>query len=71
MTHRHSCIKCQAPYSDEDEDAYLCDSCVIKKNAIASELDAKHRARSSHVVKTDLQSYDEAPKVHGFMQVRL
>lgn len=36
------CIKCKVSYTSEDEEAYLCASCLEEKNLIAKELDKKY-----------------------------
>lgn len=67
----HSCIKCTEEYQDEDTEAYYCPKCLTEHKANAKAIDA----RLAHIPRTesmsDLQAYDQAQKVHGFLQVRL
>lgn len=67
----HSCIKCSKKYEDEDPDAYYCPTCLKEKKAIADEIDKKIQARPRKETRSALEEYDNAPKVHGFMQVRI
>lgn len=67
----HSCIKCGKEYKDSDPDPYYCKACVAEKKAIAEAVDKKVQARSRKKTISALQEYDNAPKVHGFIQVRL
>ena len=62
----HLCIKCNTQYTSNDEDAYYCVSCEIEKKKIADEVDARIGTSPRTHPKSDLQIYDEAPKVHGF-----
>jgi len=67
----HNCIKCGSQYQDEDVEAYYCPPCIEAKNKIAEEVDKKMALRGKKEVKSALQEYDEAQKVHGFVQVSL
>lgn len=70
--YNHTCIKptCSTSYTDTDPDPYYCESCREQNKKIAEELSKKIPQHKP--VKSALQEYDEAPKVHGnFVQVRL
>lgn len=67
----HNCIKCGSQYQDKDVEAYYCPSCLETKNKIAQQVDKKMALIGKKPVKSALQEYDEAQKVHGFVQVRL
>jgi len=69
--HTHSCIKCGTQYKDSDPDPYYCKTCSEEKKAIAEEVDKKLRSKPRKPTKSALQEYDEAQKVHGFVQVSL
>jgi len=60
----HECIKCKARYEDEDVDPYYCISCQENNKILAKELDKRFIARPK--VKSVLEAYEEAPKLHGF-----
>ena len=70
--YEHQCIKptCSTTYKDTDPDAYYCSPCNEFKVKIAKEVDAKLLKRPKKPYKSALQEYDEAPKVHGFVQVK-
>ncbi len=36
-----NCIKCKTKYSRDEEEAYLCDSCLEEKNLIAKDIDKR------------------------------
>ena len=55
----HSCIKCKTQYDDEEVDAYYCASCVVEKNKIAAEIDARMATRPKREYKSTMQQYDE------------
>lgn len=38
----HICIKCKTSYTSNDEDAYLCETCLVEKEAIAKTIDKTH-----------------------------
>jgi len=67
----HNCIKCGNSYEDTDLEPYYCSTCIEAKNKIAEEVDKKMALRGKKEVKSALQEYDEAQKVHGFVQVSL
>lgn len=67
----HNCIKCSEPYKSEDDEAYYCPSCNEERLRIAKEIDAKIKARPKRKTISGIQEYDNAPKVHGFLHVRL
>jgi len=71
--HTHTCIKpgCSEQYRDEDPDAYYCDTCKKEREELAKQVDAKIAARPSSKPASALQAYDAAPKVHGFLHVKL
>ena len=75
--YQHKCIKptCKETYSDEDPDAYYCQSCTKEKNKIAAQVDAKFAGAPKTQEKSALQEYDEAKKVDikgmKFLQVKL
>lgn len=64
----HSCIKCGVKYSDSDEDAYYCEGCLVEKNRIAAEVQAKMDKLPRAREMTSLQRYDNAPKLRGFVR---
>ena len=66
-----NCIKCTDQYEEADSEAYYCPTCLVEVKAIAQEIDRKRATRPSRPVKSDLQLYNEAQKVHGFMRVKL
>ena len=65
----HVCIKpqCGATYEDSDPDPYYCPSCVIEKKALAAKIDASLASRPKRPVLSDLQRYDQAQKIRGFV----
>lgn len=65
---QHKCTKCGSSYQDEDVEAYLCAPCIAERKAIAAQVDAQMASRPRTQPKSELQAYDEAPKVHGFMR---
>jgi hypothetical protein len=69
--HKHSCIKCQTVYEDNDPDPYYCEKCVLEKKAIAQAVDAKLGTTSRRRPMSALQEYDASAKVRGFVHVRL
>lgn len=71
MNYTHPCIKCKVLYEDTEPDAYLCEKCKEEKKRIADEVDRKMAGRISKRAYSALQEYDNSPKVHGFVQVRL
>ena len=67
---QHKCTKCGSSYSDEDEEAYLCEPCIAARKAIAARVDAERGNLSVSQPMSDLRAYDEAPKFKGFMIVK-
>ena len=67
----HACIKCAKSYDGDDPDAYYCEACNKERIIIAKEIDAKIANKPKKKVVSALQEYDNAPKVHGFVQVHL
>ena len=67
-----TCVKpsCGNQYESKEDEAYYCTQCQEARKKVMAELDAKFKNRVSVPVKTALQEYDEAPKVHGFMQIK-
>lgn len=72
-TFTHACIKpdCQNSYQDNEPDAYYCQSCQKEKERLAKQVDSKFQTRSRKKTTTALDEYNNAPKVHGFMHVKL
>jgi hypothetical protein len=72
-TFQHVCIKpeCSNTYEDKDPDAYYCKSCDEQNKALAKSVDARLKNRPKKPHKSGLQEYDETPKVHGFVHVKL
>lgn len=72
-SYQHKCIKisCNAPYTDNDPDNYFCSNCQIENKKIALKIDSQLSTRTPRQIKSDLQEYNESPKVHGFVRVRL
>lgn len=64
------CIKCSNQYEESDVEAYLCPPCKEQRDKIAKEIDAKFAGRISKSVKTDLQRYNELPKLRGFVNAK-
>jgi hypothetical protein len=70
--HNINCIKCGKPYQDKDPEPYYCAVCLEEKKRMAAEIDKRIQLRgSSRANKSLLQEYDNAPKVNGFMIVKL
>jgi hypothetical protein len=69
----HKCIKptCANSYEDNDPDAYYCPSCIEVNKAIAKKIDQTIGSQPKEKIMTPLQAYEAAPKVHGFMKVKL
>lgn len=70
----HVCIKpaCGATYQSEDEERYYCPPCLEAKMALAAQIDAQIANRPPKLPRSSaLQEYDQAPKAHGFMIVKL
>lgn len=68
----HSCIKCGTQYQDEETDAYYCETCLVEKRRIASEIDAKLASRPKKEYKSAMQLYDEqAVSVRGMKFLRV
>ncbi|MES2224148.1 MAG: hypothetical protein V4469_04425 [Patescibacteria group bacterium] len=59
-TFEHKCIKCSTQYKTDDPDPYYCNDCIIEKNRIAKEIDAKTSQFPKIREKSPLQLYDEA-----------
>ena len=64
----HECIKCKRQYRDNDPDSYYCELCLIVSKKIAQELEKRFVPRAKE--KSMLELYDEAPKVHGFVNAK-
>ncbi len=60
--YKHQCIKngCSTTYTDEDVDAYYCESCTKEKNKIAEQVDARFAGASKEQPMSDLQIHDAA-----------
>lgn len=65
-----SCVKCKEPYQSSDPDPYYCPSCEEQKKRIAKEIDAKLSKVPRKETKSDWQIYQEANKIHGFVDAR-
>lgn len=61
----HQCIKCKENYQDEDEEAYLCGTCLRLKNKIAEEVDRKMGSTVGQQPQSDLTRYDSLTKGRG------
>ena len=68
-----SCIKpaCRKQYETEEVEAYYCPSCVEKNKLIALELEKRISLRPKKRIKSGLDEYNSAPKINGFMVVKL
>jgi len=60
---QHNCLKCSQSYTSEEQDAYLCRSCISNKAKIAATLDKEFVARPT--AETTLERYENAKKVKG------
>jgi len=69
--YEHPCIKCRTKYQDKDPEPYYCPPCNEERKALAKEIDAKVASLPKKPHKSALQEYDEAPKIRGFLHVRL
>lgn len=69
-TYNHNCIKCKIRYSDNEEDAYYCQSCLLEKKQIEKEIDIKI-VRPKEKPPTDLEIFDASKKVKGFVITKL
>lgn len=63
MEYNHRCIKCKEPYTDTEEDAYLCPKCVIDKNKIAKQIDAQFAGRDFNESSSELKAFEASAKV--------
>lgn len=54
----HKCVKCGAPYEDNEPDDYYCAACVLQKKAIAAEVDKKLAGRVKREVKSTFTAND-------------
>lgn len=66
----HIC-KCGKAYTDDDPEVYKCPSCVEEHKALARKIDEERAKQPKERQMSDLQAYDAAPKVHGFIRVSL
>jgi hypothetical protein len=64
-TYTHNCIKCNSQYSDNDLDAYYCETCNEQRKIIAKEVDKKFSTIPKHKTKSDFQIYDEMCRARG------
>lgn len=71
MQYPHNCIKCGDKYSDDDPDAYFCEKCIEERKVIAAQVDRNIARLPKRQAKSMLQQYEEAPKVRGFMVLKL
>lgn len=71
MEYSHKCIKCQKEYTDTDPDPYYCASCNAERKIIAKQIEKKMAHTISTKAPSALKEYDNAPKVRGFMIVKL
>lgn len=55
----YPCLKCKTPYQSQEEEAYLCSTCLEAKNLAAKELDAKFDTRGQQP-SSALADYDRA-----------
>ncbi len=69
-TMQHKCIKCSVDYSDNEPENYYCSSCLVEKKRIAAEIDAKLDSVPKKAVLSDWQIYQQANKIHGFVDAR-
>lgn len=65
QTYTHSCIKCKTQYSDEEQDAYYCPTCVVEKKRIADAIDKRIAANPSRETVSDLERYNQLAKTRG------
>lgn len=65
----HNCIKpgCTTKYESSDPDPYYCPECLKAKKAIAEAIDKKLKGKPRKETKTLLQTYDQSPKLRGFV----
>jgi predicted nucleic acid-binding Zn-ribbon protein len=67
----HKCIKCGKEYQSDDIDPYLCAECLVLKEKIAKEIDAKFANRP----KKEGQSFNDKVKgmktVNGITMINL
>jgi len=68
---KHQCVKCKREYFDNDPDPYYCPTCNEQCKLIAAEIDRKIATQPRKPIKSLLQEYDEAPKVNGFMVIKM
>jgi len=70
---KHTCVKpaCNETYQDTDPDAYYCSKCSDENKKIAEKVNATINSRPRKQIKSALQEYDEAQKIHGFVQTTL
>lgn len=67
----HACIKCRTKYQDKDPDPYYCASCNEERLELAKKIDAQMASRPKKQHVSALQEYDNAPKIRGFIHVKL
>lgn len=74
MEYSHNCIKCSNQYSDNDPDAYYCESCNNERKIIAQEVDRKRATLSSRRKhKSDLEIFNDIARMKrggNFVNVR-
>ncbi len=59
MKYKPNCVKCGEPYPSDEEDNYYCPTCLVEKNKVAKEVDAKVARMPKRKVKSDFQTLDE------------
>ena len=64
----HSCIKCQAVYSDNEIDAYYCSDCDEERKKIAKDIDLKNSLKPKKVKVVDSE-IERWKRVGGFMPI--
>lgn len=69
---KHKCIKptCSNEYSDDDVEAYYCDSCREINKQIAEEIEKKRAMLPKNETKSSFKIYEELPKTRGFINAK-
>jgi len=71
QNYTHNCIKCATQYTDTDPDPYYCQTCNEARKALARQVDQKMAGRTTRREHSALKEYDSAPKIGGFIHVKL
>lgn len=64
-TYQVKCVKCAEIYTSDEDEGYLCSSCLTVKNKIAQEIDKKFANIPKVVTETAYQKYDRITKERG------